>query len=102
MSSTHDPAAEDDGKPRMDLELLLEALDGNASSLQTAIRSVEEAAEPGEQLPRSEVDSVRTEVIELQAAVEELLTQHCEDATPWEYAGEHVPAERLDEFTGAA
>lgn len=100
MSSTPGPAPEDDpdGRPTMELDELLDVLETQAGGVQRAVQSVGEEAEPGEELPLGEVNSVRMEVIEFQAAVEELLTEHCAAATPWECAGEHVPEAHLETF----
>ena len=104
MSSTHGPAPEDDPakRPTMELDTLLDVLETQAGGIQRAVQSVKEEAEPGEELALGQVESVRTEVIEFQAAVENLLTEHCTEATPWEHAGEHVPAPRLEAFAGGA
>lgn len=109
MSSTPGPVPEDEadedeqsGVSLHDLETLLDVLETQAGGLQQAVMSVKEDAEPGEELSVSQVESVRTEVIEFQALVENHLPQHCSETTPWEYAGEHVPESHLEDFVSKA
>lgn len=83
---------------------VLDLLDAQVAGLHCDIRSIGEDLESDGDgtIPAERVNSVRTEVIELQAAVEDLLAGQCDGTEPWEYAGEHIPATRLWELVGAS
>lgn len=100
MSSTdgsRDPDRREAGGSTLSDEDVAHVLDAQAGALHCEIQSVKEAVESGSELPPERVNAVRTELIELQAAVENFLTAYCPETEPWEYAGEHVPPDRLVE-----
>lgn len=94
--------AEEEPGLSLDMDQVLEMLDSQAAGIHEEVQSVAEAYEAEGELPRDEVNSIRTEVMEFQSNVENYLAATCEGTEPWEHASELIPRDRLDALRARA
>lgn len=62
-----------------------------SSSLHELVDEFAEEIETNGEPTATKLDSIRTELIELEAAIEDLGADLCDDADPWEHVGEYSP-----------
>lgn len=87
---------------RLEVDQVLELLDSQAAGIHEEIESVAEAYEDEGELPLDTINSIRTEMMEFQATVEDYLAVDCDGTEPWEHSGELIPRERLEALRSEA